>query len=144
MCFAYRLSVSRIKLSLHPSMYKVKNIVKRWESREKNRCLFIQASLVVFTVSNNFLLLSLSSSPAQNQSPVWTVCEQWNVGEKCQTQLYWLLSGNTRLWMSLLQTEGKYHSKCTRICNVRLEGHCHAIWQLYKKLGVFASIEFQN
>ena len=25
-----------------------------------------------------------------------------------------------------------------------LKGHCHAIWQLYKKLGVFASIEFQN
>ena len=28
---------------------------------------------------------------------------------------------------------------------VGLKGHCHAIWQLYKKLeGVFASIEFQN
>ena len=28
---------------------------------------------------------------------------------------------------------------------VYLKGHCHAIWQLYKKLeGVFASIEFQN
>ena len=25
-----------------------------------------------------------------------------------------------------------------------LKGHCHAIWQLYKKLGIFASIEFQN
>ena len=26
-----------------------------------------------------------------------------------------------------------------------LKGHCHAIWQLYKKLeGVFESIEFQN
>ena len=25
-----------------------------------------------------------------------------------------------------------------------LKGHCHAIWQLYKKLGVFASTEFQN
>ena len=26
-----------------------------------------------------------------------------------------------------------------------LKGHCHAIWQLYKKLeGVFASIEFQT
>ena len=26
-----------------------------------------------------------------------------------------------------------------------LKGHCHAIWQLNKKLqGVFASIEFQN
>ena len=26
-----------------------------------------------------------------------------------------------------------------------LKGHCHAIWQLYKKLeGVFTSIEFQN
>ena len=26
-----------------------------------------------------------------------------------------------------------------------LKGHCHAIWQLYKKLeGVFASIEVQN
>ena len=25
-----------------------------------------------------------------------------------------------------------------------LKGHCHAIWQLYKKLGDFASIEFQN
>ena len=25
-----------------------------------------------------------------------------------------------------------------------LKGHCHAIWQLYKKLGVFASIKFQN
>ena len=25
-----------------------------------------------------------------------------------------------------------------------LKGHCHAIWQLYKKLGVFASIECQN
>ena len=26
-----------------------------------------------------------------------------------------------------------------------LKGHCHAIWQFYKKLeGVFASIEFQN
>ena len=26
-----------------------------------------------------------------------------------------------------------------------LKGHCHAIWQLYKKLeGVFASVEFQN
>ena len=27
----------------------------------------------------------------------------------------------------------------------KLKGHCHAIWQLYKKLeGIFASIEFQN
>ena len=26
-----------------------------------------------------------------------------------------------------------------------LKGHCHAIWQLFKKLeGVFSSIEFQN
>ena len=26
-----------------------------------------------------------------------------------------------------------------------LKGHCHGIWQLYKKLeGVFESIEFQN
>ena len=26
-----------------------------------------------------------------------------------------------------------------------LKGHCHAIWQLYKRLeGAFASIEFQN
>ena len=25
-----------------------------------------------------------------------------------------------------------------------LKGHCHAIWQLYKKLGIFASIEFQS
>ena len=27
-----------------------------------------------------------------------------------------------------------------------LKGHCHTIWQLYKKLhvGIFASIEFQN
>ena len=26
-----------------------------------------------------------------------------------------------------------------------LKGHCHAIWQLFKKLkGVFASVEFQN
>ena len=26
-----------------------------------------------------------------------------------------------------------------------LKGHCHALWQLYKKLeGVFASVEFQN
>ena len=31
-----------------------------------------------------------------------------------------------------------------RIC-ASLKGHCHAIWQLYKKLeGVFASIESQN
>ena len=29
--------------------------------------------------------------------------------------------------------------------DVILKGHCHAIWQLYKKLeGVFALIEFQN
>ena len=29
--------------------------------------------------------------------------------------------------------------------NIYLTGHCHAIWQLYKKLeGAFASIEFQN
>ena len=28
---------------------------------------------------------------------------------------------------------------------LRLKGHCHAIWQLHKKLGgVFASIEFQT
>ena len=25
-----------------------------------------------------------------------------------------------------------------------LKGHCNAIWQLNRKLGVFASIEFQN
>ena len=25
-----------------------------------------------------------------------------------------------------------------------LKGHCHAIWQIYKKLGLLASIEFQN
>ena len=25
-----------------------------------------------------------------------------------------------------------------------LKGQCHAIWQLYKNLGVFASTEFQN
>ena len=25
-----------------------------------------------------------------------------------------------------------------------LKGQCHPIWQLYKKLGVFASIEFQK
>ena len=31
------------------------------------------------------------------------------------------------------------------IVTVVLKGHCHDIWQLYKKLeGVFASIEFQN
>ena len=36
-----------------------------------------------------------------------------------------------------LHTIKKMHSE--------LKGHCHAIWQLYKKLeGVFASIEFQN
>ena len=29
--------------------------------------------------------------------------------------------------------------------NLSLKGHCHAIWQLYKKLeGAFAAIEFQN
>ena len=29
--------------------------------------------------------------------------------------------------------------------NIRLKGHCHAIWQLYKKpKSVFASVEFQN
>ena len=27
----------------------------------------------------------------------------------------------------------------------KLKGHCHAIWQLYKRLeGVFSSIKFQN
>ena len=32
-----------------------------------------------------------------------------------------------------------------KTCNSSdLKGHCHAIWQLFKKLGVFASIEFQN
>ena len=33
--FVVRLSVSRIKMSLHPSMYKVKNIAKRWALRPK-------------------------------------------------------------------------------------------------------------
>ena len=33
----------------------------------------------------------------------------------------------------------------TCIRRVTLKGHCHAIWQLYKKLeGVLASIKFQN
>ena len=27
---------------------------------------------------------------------------------------------------------------------VLLKGHCHAIWQPFKRPGVFASIEFQN
>ena len=35
---------------------------------------------------------------------------------------------------------------CRKQCKgSHLKGHCHAIWQLYKKLeGVFASTEFQN
>ena len=41
-------------------------------------------------------------------------------------------------------------SKFKKICHIHLnvpllKGHCHAIWQPYKKLeGVFASIEIQN
>ena len=31
------------------------------------------------------------------------------------------------------------------LCSINLKGHCHALWQLLKKLeGAFTSIEFQN
>ena len=38
------------------------------------------------------------------------------------------------VWLPILTLE----------CDSTLKGHCHAIWQLQKKIGVFASIEFQN
>ena len=39
----------------------------------------------------------------------------------------------------------KLRSDCEVYNTSTLKGHCHAIWQLYKKLGgVYASIEFQN
>ena len=38
-----------------------------------------------------------------------------------------------------------YYSKHLPIISDWLKGHCHAIWQLYKKpKSVFASVEFQN
>ena len=37
------------------------------------------------------------------------------------------------------------HATGFRVWRCNLKGHCHAIWQLNKKLeGVFASTEFQN
>ena len=38
----------------------------------------------------------------------------------------------------------EYTSYSPVIILLLLKGHCHAIWQLNKKLGVFVSIEFQN
>ena len=51
----------------------------------------------------------------------------------------------TNLYPSGLPTATCENIKATGIRKVGLKGHCHAIWQFYKKLeGVFASMEFQN
>ena len=59
----------------------------------------------------------------------------------------------TFMWSCLIVVLLKVALTCSRSidmtdhrrCAHTLKGHCHAIWQLKKKLeGVFASIEFQN
>ena len=53
-------------------------------------------------------------------------------------------------FLQLIEISRKYVVKSHIIGSFQIEvallkGHCHAIWQFYKKLeGVFASIEFQN
>ena len=50
------------------------------------------------------------------------------------------------LALKLRTVNVSWHTLLWLCCYLKLlKGHCHAIWQLYKKLeGVFASIEFQN
>ena len=61
----------------------------------------------------------------------------WAVDERTRNKLYGFIYLAARLARQWMKERGM---SC-----MELKGHCHAIWQLYKKLeGDFASIEFQN